>query len=153
MKRFVLLIALLGIIASTSQAQFLGSGSADYQTGMNPSSSRPLATKIGNWICGMGVGMGCVYTLVGATTDLEEMLFVGLGLIGGSTLIATPFWIAGARQKRKFAYTSYAPLLERDFQLNDDLTFTTSLGTSCGNIPGMDNSFTAGPGVGVSLRF
>lgn len=164
MKKLITLFALLTLFAIGAQAQIVGANEGSKVSNQNTYSISDLYKKgqrnikTGNIIFLSGVGVGLIVGVV-------DVVFLGdywLGLpysIGGGALyggiVAAPFWITGLVRKSKAKNMAYVPLLQQDIPINDNLTFTPSIGITNyhGLSPEMNRLQTNALSVGFSLNF
>ncbi len=161
MKRIISLFAMLTLFAIGAKAQMVGANEGSNVTNQNTYSNSDLYQqgqrniKTGNIILLSGVGAGTVIGIVMTFVEDPSALFlipIGAG-IGG--VIATPFWITGAVRKNRAKNMAYVPLLQHDIPINDNLTFTPSIGISNyhGLSPATNSLQTNALSLGFSLNF
>ena len=162
MKRIISIIALLAVFTANAQAQFVDP-TPNQPSRQNTYSSSDLYAKgqrnikTGNIIFFTGVGawttLGIILAIVeGDGTALWETSLLGIATGG---VIASPFWITGLVRKNKAKNMAYMPVLQQDIPINDNLTFTPSIGiTNYHGLSPTTNSLQSNAlSVGFSLNF
>lgn len=162
MKQIITIIVLMMVFATSAKAQIIGATSESQSPRQNTYSKTDLYKKgqrnikTGNIIFLSCVGVG---TIIGVGRAFEGYT---IGLLGGPLygvaaggIIAAPFWITGVVRKNKAQNMTYVPLLQQDIPINDNLTFTPSIGITNyhGVIPEANRLYGNGLSFGVSLNF
>lgn len=162
MKQIITIIALMMVFATSAQAQIIGVTSESQSPQQNTYSKADLYKKgqrnikTGNIIFLSGVGAGVVIGLLPTITEGKVMALLVWPLIGAAAggAVAAPFWITGVVRKNKAKNMAYIPLFQQDIPINDNLTFTPSIGIT--NYHGLSpaNSLQSNAlSVGFSLNF
>ena len=105
-----------------------------------------------------GASVGIVYIILGACLfddGLDAFLWAGIGIFGGSLIVATPMWIVGSAQRRNQSTSYTKPLINYDFEINKNLTLSANLNvTHLSKLAPMPNSMNSYcPGAGLALHF
>ena len=162
MKRIITLFALLTMFAFGAQAQFVGANEGSNVSNQNTYSNADLykkgqqRIKTGTIVFLGTAGTSALVTgiLLISRYDPDYFIPVIIGVPIGA-LAATPFWISGHKMKRNAGYSSYVPIIQQDIPINDNLTFTPSIGiTNYHVLSSETNSLQSNAlSLGFSLNF
>lgn len=163
MKQIITIITLMMVFATSAKAQIIGATSESQSPQQNTYSSTDLFQKgqrnikTGNIIFLTGAGIGTtVGVVLFASYGHPEYLLMGAfyGTVMGG-IVASPFWITGLVRKHNAKNMAYVPLLQQDIPINDNLTFTPSIGiTNYHGLSPTTNSLQSNAlSVGFSLNF
>lgn len=164
MKKLITLFALLTLFAIGAQAQMVGANEGSKGSNQNTYSNSDLYQqgqrniKTGNiiFLSATGVGITAGIIILGVIGAEEYVFLAGpvFGVVIGGA-VAAPFWITGANRKKRAKNMAYVPLLQQDIPINDNLTFTPSIGITNyqGLSPEMNRLQTNALSVGFSLNF